>query len=146
MPSIPDQKSPDKSLTPSQFIALPLAFDKLASDCIQRLRDNPLFGFPEPTNEQQWLRHFVVWDMDERMLRSARTTWVIYKHARDFAAYCRAQTFPYPSKSLHREARIDFLDRVDRCQNRAVALGLVDLIGQDAVQAIMAAAFVEIAP
>lgn len=37
--------------------------------------------------------------------------------------------------------RVRFLDAVDRAQNLAVASGLVRTIGQDAVQAIMAAAF-----
>jgi hypothetical protein len=48
-------------------------------------------------------------------------------------------------ESAARESRAEprrrRLDAVDRCQNDALATGLVDALGADAVQAIMAAAF-----
>lgn len=42
---------------------------------------------------------------------------------------------------LVREGRMGFIDAVDAAQNMAVAYGIVDEIGQDAVQEVIAEAF-----
>jgi hypothetical protein len=52
-----------------------------------------------------------------------------------FRARCEARAI------LVREGEMGFLDAVDGLQNAAVAYGLVDAIGQDAVQQIIANAF-----
>jgi hypothetical protein len=55
-----------------------------------------------------------------------------------FRARCEALA------QLVREGRAEFLDAVDALQNMAVAYGLVADIGQDRVQAAIAAAFTEV--
>jgi hypothetical protein len=45
-----------------------------------------------------------------------------------------------------REGKLGFIDAVDALQNTAVAYGIVDEKGQDAVQLIMAQAFCEVSP
>jgi hypothetical protein len=55
----------------------------------------------------------------------------------DFREFCEIQAALYVAGQQHLH------DSVDRCQNRAVAFGLVAAIGQDAVQLIMATAFGE---
>ena len=52
-----------------------------------------------------------------------------------FAAYCRARAVGYWAGRLELQAAVDW------CQDWAFTRGLVELIGQDAVQQIMADAF-----